>query len=334
MEKLKIILYRCLLVLLIPIVGTAGYLYSPPIYDLSSTFWTGILPVIRGGTGVATSTGTGSTVLNTNPTLVTPVLGVSDATSLRINQNTSAATSMGTAKLLQLEGADANNPYVNFLAYGGIPYISILRYNGTSASRTAIVSGNPLFEILSGGQLATMTATTGTIQFIATENFDDTHRGTKILFEGANTGAGTRSTFMQLIDGAPYFPNISTSSSATTGTLCWTTGTGLVNVDTTTTCLLSSRKYKEKIHTYSGGLSAVMAMHPVIFNYKKEYLKDDIGVQVGLIAEEVAAIDSRLVSKEADGSPHSVRYQQLTAVLIDAIKNQQKQIDDLKKQLN
>ena len=36
---------------------------------------TGTLPVANGGTGVTTSTGTGSVVLNTSPTLVTPALG-------------------------------------------------------------------------------------------------------------------------------------------------------------------------------------------------------------------------------------------------------------------
>ena len=36
---------------------------------------TGILPVANGGTGVTTSTGTGSVVLSTSPTLVTPALG-------------------------------------------------------------------------------------------------------------------------------------------------------------------------------------------------------------------------------------------------------------------
>jgi hypothetical protein len=36
---------------------------------------TGVLPVLNGGTGVTTSTGTGSVVLSTSPTLVTPALG-------------------------------------------------------------------------------------------------------------------------------------------------------------------------------------------------------------------------------------------------------------------
>lgn len=42
---------------------------------------TGTLPVARGGTGVTTSTGSGSVVLSTSPTLVAPSLGVATATS-------------------------------------------------------------------------------------------------------------------------------------------------------------------------------------------------------------------------------------------------------------
>lgn len=44
--------------------------------------WTGQLDVARGGTGVSTSTGSGSVVLSTSPTLVTPVLGDASATSI------------------------------------------------------------------------------------------------------------------------------------------------------------------------------------------------------------------------------------------------------------
>ncbi len=43
---------------------------------------TGTLPVANGGTGVTTSTGTGSVVLSTSPSLTTPSLGVASATSI------------------------------------------------------------------------------------------------------------------------------------------------------------------------------------------------------------------------------------------------------------
>jgi hypothetical protein len=44
-------------------------------YTIEAANLTGVLPVLNGGTGVTTSTGTGSVVLNTSPTLVTPALG-------------------------------------------------------------------------------------------------------------------------------------------------------------------------------------------------------------------------------------------------------------------
>ena len=43
---------------------------------------TGTLAVVNGGTGVATSTGTGSVVLSTSPTLITPVLGTPQSGTL------------------------------------------------------------------------------------------------------------------------------------------------------------------------------------------------------------------------------------------------------------
>jgi hypothetical protein len=43
---------------------------------------TGILPVASGGTGVAIKTGTGSVVLSTSPTLITPTLGSATATTI------------------------------------------------------------------------------------------------------------------------------------------------------------------------------------------------------------------------------------------------------------
>lgn len=53
---------------------------------------TGTLTVARGGTGVTTSTGSGSNVLSTSPTLVTPILGVATASSINKVAFTTPAT--------------------------------------------------------------------------------------------------------------------------------------------------------------------------------------------------------------------------------------------------
>ena len=56
---------------------------------------TGTLSVARGGTGVTTSTGSGSVVLSTSPTLLTPILG--DAAATSINKVTITAPATGAA---------------------------------------------------------------------------------------------------------------------------------------------------------------------------------------------------------------------------------------------
>lgn len=84
---------------------------------------TGTLPVARGGTGVVTSTGTGSAVLSNSPTLVTPVLGVASATSINKLAITAPATAatltiadgkiLTTSNTLTLAGTDGKTLTVN-----------------------------------------------------------------------------------------------------------------------------------------------------------------------------------------------------------------------------
>lgn len=152
---------------------------------------------------------------------------------------------------------------------------------------------------------------------------------------------GTAATAAVIIDAsqgvtlkkAILAPGLAASSASTTGTLCWTTSTGNFTVDTTTTCLLSTRKIKENIDPLDAGLETVMHLRPVAYNLKPEHNPSHLGRQVGLISEEVAEVDPRLVSRDATGEPLGVRYMQLTAVLVHAIQEQQAEIETLKAQM-
>lgn len=143
---------------------------------------------------------------------------------------------------------------------------------------------------------------------------------TKFYNAGALTGA---------IDaaGAWSMPLLPASSSAATGSVCWTTG-GALTVDTTVACLASTRKIKKNIELLDTGLGIVMKLKPVAYDLKEERAHE--GRQVGLVAEEVAEVDKRLVAMDEKGDPRAVRYQQLTAVLVKAIQEQQGQIADLR----
>jgi len=87
----------------------------------------------------------------------------------------------------------------------------------------------------------------------------------------------------------------------------------------------SSHRYKDNIETVENGLDKVLQMRGVT------YIKKDTGIkELGLIAEEINEILPEAVLKNKEGEPDSVSYGRITAVLIEAIKEQQKQIEELK----
>lgn len=74
--------------------GTTGLTFTGGPITTSGTITAGgTLGVANGGTGVTTSTGSGSVVLSTSPTLVTPTLGVASATSIAAGLGAAATPS-------------------------------------------------------------------------------------------------------------------------------------------------------------------------------------------------------------------------------------------------
>jgi hypothetical protein len=225
----------------------------------------------------------------------------------------------------------------------GVNVMTATRGSTTAITNIALgnATNNPTFNWLGNGQMnfvGGMTMTSGgtlTTGKVAVNNSTIPANGiylpsaNTLGFAANTTQVGTWTTTTLTLNGVLNAPNLATSSAATTGTLCWTTGTGLVNVDTTTTCLASSRRYKRDIQPLDVGLPEVMRLRPVSYQLRPQYDPQHLGRQVGLIAEDVAEVDERLISHEPDGRAHGVRYQQLTAVLVKALQDQQRQITQL-----
>jgi hypothetical protein len=87
----------------------------------------------------------------------------------------------------------------------------------------------------------------------------------------------------------------------------------------------SSIRYKENVETINNGLDKVLQMRGVIYDKKDSGVKE-----IGVIAEEIYEVLPELVLKNEEGEIDSVSYGRITAVLIEAIKDLKKEIEDLK----
>ena len=86
-------------------------------------------------------------------------------------------------------------------------------------------------------------------------------------------------------------------------------------------CNLSSLRFKTNVHSFMPGLDVVNRLRPIMFNWKKSGQRD-----VGFAAEEVAQIEPLLTLFDAKGEIEGVKYNQISVVLVNAIKEQQTQI--------
>jgi len=80
--------------------------------------------------------------------------------------------------------------------------------------------------------------------------------------------------------------------------------------------LSSSRRYKEEIQPMSNASEALFSLKPVTFRYRKQ-IDPTQALSFGLIAEEVAEINSALITRDKTGKPATVRYEAINAMLLN-----------------
>lgn len=87
----------------------------------------------------------------------------------------------------------------------------------------------------------------------------------------------------------------------------------------------SSIAYKENINPIENALDKILSLQGIIFDRRDGSRLNE----AGLIAEEVEKVIPEVVMQK-DGKAESINYSKLTAFLIEAVKDLQKQIADLK----
>ena len=91
----------------------------------------------------------------------------------------------------------------------------------------------------------------------------------------------------------------------------------------------SSRRWKHNIQNLDNALATVQQLRGVTYTWNEDHGGED---DFGFIAEEVHEILPEIAPKDAEGQVNGVAYGKLTPYLVEAIKEQQAQIEQLKKE--
>ncbi len=122
-------------------------------------------------------------------------------------------------------------------------------------------------------------------------------------------------------------------------------GTNLLDVNgtagktgTSTWAVFSDARLKQNIKPYSDGLKSILKIKPVVFHYNKLSGLDTAAQYIGVLAQELKETAPYMVTatnkKNTDGAEAYLQVDNgaMTYMLINAMKEQQKMIEDLKKE--
>lgn len=152
-------------------------------------------------------------------------------------------------------------------------------------------------------------------------------RNAAATLEVDNGTAGTLGTIA-----VAHVTATSLANSATTSAVCYNTSTGVFTYDGTIgTCNTSDARLKDIDGPIDGALQKVLAVHGIYFHYKDPKAQAE-GRQIGVTAQNVEMVFPELVATDGNGI-ESVDYQKMIAPIIEAMREQQKEIDSLKREI-
>jgi hypothetical protein len=289
-------------------------------------------------TAVAIGAGTGTTTIN-NPTVT-----LGGATTVNINgANPSIVTTQtGTASVFNTNALTGN-------LFGAATSVTIGAVTGTATIRNAtinlsnasgvlqingtqVLSGTTLGSGVTGSSLTSVGTLTGLVvtnNQAAATNID--------LFNNNSSGSGgirvgfDATNHLRIFrngNAADFYYNATQATAnhyfQTAGSTTWTIGSTGNCVAAGTITSNSDAKLKTNVTTITGALDKVLALRGVMFD------RISTGThEMGTIAQEVEAVIPELVFTDENGIK-SVAYANTVALLIEAIKEQQVQINELK----
>jgi hypothetical protein len=101
------------------------------------------------------------------------------------------------------------------------------------------------------------------------------------------------------------------------------------NADNEISNCSSSLRYKTSITAFGFGLNLIKRLRPISFDWKDDGMKD-----VGFGAEDVEAINPLFVNYNRKGEVEGVKYDRFSVLFVNALQEQQTQIEAQQKQIN
>lgn len=210
----------------------------------------------------------------------------------------------------------------------------------TFATLGTVLTGNT-------GSTNDMTITTAAGQFLL---YNPTGTNNAILASNGKVGIGTTAPGKTLdVAGTAALRGL--ANNGTANYVCSVAATGEI-ATSSTACAPSSLRFKENINNLSYGISDVMNLRPVSFNYRPDFMPTEWNrKRIGFIAEEMVNVIPEVVGYDQEGLPSSIDYPTLTSLLAKsiqqiatvvnmssasttkAIQEQQTQIDELKNRI-
>jgi hypothetical protein len=210
---------------------------------------------------------------------------------------------------------------------------------GTTAPINRLTIGDPETPVLNGavgifnagGTFMTVRDTTNDIEgFVGADSNGVLFGSITDSFVRIRTGNANRLIFD--VGGNAIFTGIVNMNSFTVTNALDTGGAVPIcrNASNRLSTCSSSVRYKSNVLDFRSGLSVINRLRPVSFNWKE----GDSALDLGLVAEEVAKVEPLLTTTNTKGEIEGVKYDRVGVVLVNAIKEQQAQIEAQRKEID
>ncbi len=241
--------------------------------------------------------------------------GIDQITNERMRIDGAGNVGIGTTTPSQKLDVNGNiNASSNIISQGSVVV------DGPSANTGTLAPGL-LFGSLGAGEGVSSKRTAGTNQYGL--DFYTSYTNRLAITNGGNVGIGTNAPNYKLTVAGIVAPSADNAYSLGGGTTNRWTAVYATNGAIQT----SDRRLKTNIKNLNYGLKEVLALQPVSYNWKEKPTTDN---KIGLIAQDVKKVVPEVVTGDEAKEKLGMNYAELVPVLINAIKEQQKEIDDLK----